>query len=189
MLKFTMISVTIYLMKILLMNVFLLLKAFDKIQSPIKHMLKKSKKWKFNQVMKQLNNFCKVCFSFTSFFISKNTYMFLLFSAQERRRVAKTLLNQSSSRSHSVFSIRLVTAPLQKDRFYPVNNNIHVSEMSLVDLAGSERAKRTENTGDRLAESNKINQSLLTLRQCFDKLRYGIFFFFYLNSLIFPFIF
>lgn len=31
---------------------------------------------------------------------------------QQRRRVAQTLLNSESSRSHSVFTIRLVQAPL-----------------------------------------------------------------------------
>uniref|UniRef100_A0A914P7H9 Kinesin-like protein n=1 Tax=Panagrolaimus davidi TaxID=227884 RepID=A0A914P7H9_9BILA len=93
--------------------------------------------------------------------------------AQERRKIAKTLLNKSSSRSHSIFIIRLVSASLHKDKYYPdsTKNDIHVAEMSLVDLAGSERAKRTLNTDERLAESNKINQSLLTLRQCMERLR------------------
>uniref|UniRef100_A0AC35F4R5 Kinesin-like protein n=1 Tax=Panagrolaimus sp. PS1159 TaxID=55785 RepID=A0AC35F4R5_9BILA len=93
--------------------------------------------------------------------------------AQERRKIAKTLLNKSSSRSHSIFNIRLVSASLHKDKYYPDSskNDIHVAEMSLVDLAGSERAKRTLNTDERLAESNKINQSLLTLRQCLERLR------------------
>ncbi len=40
-----------------------------------------------------------------------------------------------------------------------------------MDLAGSERTKRTCNEGDRLAEAGKINQSLSTLRKCFDQLR------------------
>lgn len=50
-------------------------------------------------------------------------------------------------------------------------SRIIVGQLSLVDLAGSERAKRTLNTGDRLNEAAKINQSLMTLRQCFEKLR------------------
>uniref|UniRef100_A0A914YRB3 Kinesin-like protein n=1 Tax=Panagrolaimus superbus TaxID=310955 RepID=A0A914YRB3_9BILA len=93
--------------------------------------------------------------------------------AQERRKIAKTLLNKSSSRSHSIFTIRLVSASLQKNKYYPdpSQNDIHVAEMSLVDLAGSERAKRTQNVEERLTESNKINQSLLALRQCFERLR------------------
>lgn len=46
-----------------------------------------------------------------------------------------------------------------------------ISQLTLVDLAGSERTKRTNNEGDRLAEAGKINQSLSTLRKCFDQLR------------------
>lgn len=33
------------------------------------------------------------------------------------------------------------------------------------------RAKRTQNVGERLAEANSINQSLMTLRQCIEVLR------------------
>ncbi|VDK52994.1 unnamed protein product [Anisakis simplex] len=95
------------------------------------------------------------------------------FRGQEKRSVADTLLNKSSSRSHSVFNIRLVMAPAEPGQFYPVadSKKIHTSQLSLVDLAGSERTKRTGNVGKRLAETCKINQSLLVLRQCFEKLR------------------
>jgi len=41
----------------------------------------------------------------------------------------------------------------------------------LVDLAGSERTNRTGNTGQRLAEASKINQSLMSLRNCIEVLR------------------
>ena len=36
----------------------------------------------------------------------------VLYHGQKQRRVAQTQLNQESSRSHSVFTIRLVQAPL-----------------------------------------------------------------------------
>lgn len=36
----------------------------------------------------------------------------VLYQGQKQRRVAQTQLNQESSRSHSVFTIRLVQAPL-----------------------------------------------------------------------------
>ena len=39
-----------------------------------------------------------------------------LYKGQKRRRVAQTQLNQESSRSHSVFNIRLVQAPLDPSR-------------------------------------------------------------------------
>uniref|UniRef100_A0A0N5AQP8 Kinesin-like protein n=1 Tax=Syphacia muris TaxID=451379 RepID=A0A0N5AQP8_9BILA len=97
----------------------------------------------------------------------------LFLKGQEKRRVGDTLLNKQSSRSHSIFNIRLVSAPCRIDIDYPESNpaGIHVSQLSLVDLAGSERSKRTGNEGVRLVESGKINQSLLVLRQCFEKLR------------------
>ena len=34
---------------------------------------------------------------------------------QKKRRVANTMLNQESSRSHSVFAVKLVQAPLDPD--------------------------------------------------------------------------
>lgn len=99
----------------------------------------------------------------------------LFCKGEERRRTSDTILNKESSRSHSVFTIRLVMAPFDGSSYsvYPDNdpNQIVVSQLSLVDLAGSERAKRTQNVGDRLAEAASINKSLMVLRQCFDKLR------------------
>ena len=41
----------------------------------------------------------------------------------------------------------------------------------MVDLAGSERTSRTNNTGQRLCEAGKINQSLMALRKCLELLR------------------
>ncbi|EFO21035.1 hypothetical protein LOAG_07453 [Loa loa] len=95
------------------------------------------------------------------------------YRGQERRRVGDTLLNKQSSRSHSIFNIRVVMAPYLPDTCYPDADptKIHVSQLSLVDLAGSERTKRTGNEGARLIESSKINQGLSVLRQCFEKLR------------------
>ncbi|KAI6204545.1 Kinesin-like protein [Aphelenchoides besseyi] len=89
--------------------------------------------------------------------------------ALEKRKQAATMLNASSSRSHIVFNLRLVLAPLRDDgTMYPTSDP---SQLSLVDLAGSERAKRTANRGEQLVESGKINQSLSVLRRCFDSLR------------------
>lgn len=42
----------------------------------------------------------------------ENSNMCDVIVGQQRRRVAQTLLNSESSRSHSVFTIRLVQAPL-----------------------------------------------------------------------------
>lgn len=89
-----------------------------------------------------------------------------------RRRIAHTNLNTESSRSHSVFSIRVVQAPLDLEgEIIADDNHLIVSQLSLVDLAGSERTVRTKNTGDRLREAGNINNSLMGLRNCIEILR------------------
>ncbi|XP_043280255.1 kinesin-like protein KIF23 isoform X2 [Venturia canescens] len=92
---------------------------------------------------------------------------------QRRRRVAHTALNTESSRSHSVFTVRLVQAPLDCEGEQVIQDKrvICVSQLSLVDLAGSERTNRTKNTGQRLREAGNINNSLMTLRSCLEILR------------------
>ncbi|XP_064645209.1 kinesin-like protein KIF23 isoform X2 [Lineus longissimus] len=92
---------------------------------------------------------------------------------QKRRKVAHTALNASSSRSHSVFNIRLVQAPLDPigEEVVQDKEKICVSQLSLVDLAGSERTNRTKNHGERLREAGNINQTLMVLRTCIECLR------------------
>ncbi|XP_032100536.1 kinesin-like protein KIF23 isoform X4 [Sapajus apella] len=92
---------------------------------------------------------------------------------QKKRRIANTHLNRESSRSHSVFNIKLVQAPLDADgdNVLQEKEQITVSQLSLVDLAGSERTNRTRAEGNRLREAGNINQSLMTLRTCMDVLR------------------
>lgn len=92
---------------------------------------------------------------------------------QKRKRMGHTLLNAESSRSHSVFTVRLVQAPTDSRGEYLIQDKrtISVSQLSLVDLAGSERTNRTKNTGARLREAGNINNSLMTLRTCMEILR------------------
>ncbi|XP_076626871.1 kinesin-like protein KIF23 isoform X1 [Colletes latitarsis] len=92
---------------------------------------------------------------------------------QRRRRVAHTALNAESSRSHSVFTIRLVQAPLncEGEQIIQDKRVVCITQLSLVDLAGSERTNRTKNTGQRLREAGNINNSLMTLRSCLETLR------------------
>ncbi|XP_012273994.1 kinesin-like protein KIF23 isoform X2 [Orussus abietinus] len=95
------------------------------------------------------------------------------YRGQRKRRVAHTALNAESSRSHSVFTIRLVQAPLDCEGEQVIQDKrvVCVSQLSLVDLAGSERTNRTKNTGQRLREAGNINNSLMTLRSCLEILR------------------
>jgi hypothetical protein len=69
-------------------------------------------------------------------------------------------MNDTSSRSHAVFTIQLrqIQHSLTADETLE-----RTARMRLVDLAGSERAKATEATGQRLVEGGKINRSLTTL--------------------------
>ncbi|XP_078007351.1 kinesin-like protein KIF23 isoform X5 [Phascolarctos cinereus] len=92
---------------------------------------------------------------------------------QKKRRIANTQLNRESSRSHSVFIIKLAQAPLDADgdNVLQEKEQITLSQLSLVDLAGSERTNRTKAEGNRLREAGNINQSLMTLRTCMEVLR------------------
>ncbi|XP_073425070.1 kinesin-like protein KIF23 isoform X3 [Dendrobates tinctorius] len=92
---------------------------------------------------------------------------------QKRRRIANTQLNRESSRSHSVFMIKLAQAPLDADgdNVLQEKEQVSLSQLSLVDLAGSERTNRTKAEGSRLREAGNINQSLMSLRTCIEALR------------------
>lgn len=77
---------------------------------------------------------------------------------QRRKRMAHNTLNTESSRSHSVFTIRLVQAPLDVygENILQDKKNISVSQLSFVDLAGSERTNRTNTSGQRLREAGEL---------------------------------
>lgn len=76
------------------------------------------------------------------------------------RTTASTKMNDTSSRSHAVFTIMLrqIHHDMESDE-----TTERSSRIRLVDLAGSERAKSTEATGQRLREGSNINRSLTTL--------------------------
>lgn len=76
------------------------------------------------------------------------------------RTTASTKMNDTSSRSHAVFTITLkqIHHDLSTDE-----TTERTARIRLVDLAGSERAKSTEATGQRLREGSNINKSLTTL--------------------------
>ncbi|XP_066144490.1 osmotic avoidance abnormal protein 3-like isoform X5 [Euwallacea fornicatus] len=83
---------------------------------------------------------------------------FYLNMGSKNRMIGATLMNQNSSRSHSIFTISI-------EQLNNVNNNqsIRKGKLNLVDLAGSERQTKTGATGDRLKEATKINLSLSAL--------------------------
>ncbi|KAM0925362.1 hypothetical protein ACQ4PT_004231 [Festuca glaucescens] len=76
----------------------------------------------------------------------------------QRRKVAHTGLNDVSSRSHAVLSIR-------------ISNDTVKGKLNLIDLAGNEDNRRTYNEGIRLQESSKINSSLFALSNVISALK------------------
>lgn len=93
---------------------------------------------------------------------SLDEIMKLFNKANENRSTASTLLNEKSSRSHSIFSI---TLNIREQSESSEEEILKSGKLNLVDLAGSENVMKAglSNNNDRIRESQKINQSLLTL--------------------------
>lgn len=90
----------------------------------------------------------------------------ILQEAQRNRSVAATKANERSSRSHSVFVLKLV------------GENSATGErcegtLNLVDLAGSERLKQSQAEGERMKETQSINKSLSCLGDVIEALGRG----------------
>jgi hypothetical protein len=81
----------------------------------------------------------------------------LLEQGNKMRTASATKMNARSSRSHSIFILKIQ----QKDVANP--QRVVFAALNLVDLAGSERASKTEATGARLKEGANINKSLMSL--------------------------
>ncbi|XP_077480797.1 kinesin-like protein KIF20A [Stigmatopora argus] len=87
----------------------------------------------------------------------------LLHCGNKNRSAAATRMNQSSSRSHTIFTMKLLKIERNAVRW--------MSEFSLCDLAGSERCNTAQTFGERLKEAGNINNSLLILGKCIKALR------------------
>ena len=106
----------------------------------------------------------------------------------KNRSTGATLMNQDSSRSHSIFTIIVEMVakpgsgssadstggsaatpgasphrPASGSPSKPQGSKIRVGKLYLVDLAGSERQSKTQASGERLREASKINLSLSAL--------------------------
>ncbi|KAK3750011.1 hypothetical protein QZH41_008653 [Actinostola sp. cb2023] len=82
----------------------------------------------------------------------------LIEQGNRQRSTAATKMNEVSSRSHAIFTIKFTQA-----KFLENLPSETISKIHLVDLAGSERASTSGATGDRLKEGSNINRSLVTL--------------------------
>ncbi|KAM0354273.1 hypothetical protein ACHAPU_001317 [Fusarium lateritium] len=97
---------------------------------------------------------------------SPSSVEMMLEEAQNNRSVAATKANERSSRSHSIFILKLV------------GENAATGErcegtLNLVDLAGSERLKHSQAEGDRMKETQNINKSLSCLGDVIEALGRG----------------
>lgn len=131
-----------------------------------------------------------ICFGLSEVPVtSVHDILVLVQRAQERRRVAETGVNARSSRSHSIFTMKVRCRKLVGS-----GELENVGKLHLVDLAGSECAKKVGpspeecaapcpaagrpgtlalNDEDRERERRSINQSLLTLGRVISALREG----------------
>lgn len=80
----------------------------------------------------------------------------LLHIASKNRTIGGTLCNERSSRSHSVFTLKLSGTN-------SITGECCEGLLNLIDLAGSERLSQSGATGDRLKETQAINKSLSSL--------------------------
>ena len=87
---------------------------------------------------------------------NKNEVAKLLKQSSKARSVGKTDMNERSSRSHMVFTLRL-------DGSNSRTGQTVGGVLNLIDLAGSERLSRSGATGERLKETQSINKSLSAL--------------------------
>nr|XP_053626502.1 LOW QUALITY PROTEIN: uncharacterized protein LOC128684368 [Cherax quadricarinatus] len=85
-----------------------------------------------------------------------------LLLGNKERSIAATGVNEKSSRSHAVFTIKLTHIQVEDVEGEQLESS-KVSIINLVDLAGSERVAAAQSQGDRLKEGVCINKSLLTL--------------------------
>ncbi|MES1905403.1 MAG: Kinesin-1 heavy chain [Paramarteilia canceri] len=93
----------------------------------------------------------------TNAFVSSSDETLKLFhEGLENRAVSSTQMNSHSSRSHSIFQLKL--RQVQHNRASELS-----SQFFIVDLAGSEQVSKTKAQGSVLNEAKHINKSLMTL--------------------------
>lgn len=125
---------------------------FDKKKHEIRHDMQKCKTHVSDLTTVELNSPSKV--------------ESILRKAMNNRSVAATKANERSSRSHSVFMLRLTGQN-------KLTGEKSEGTLNLVDLAGSERLSHSGSTGERLKETQNINRSLSCLGDVIGALGQG----------------
>ena len=96
--------------------------------------------------------------------------MDILNTGENHRIVAETKLNEKSSRSHTIFKIKIEFRKKELDKSNKDIEKSYTSILNLVDLAGSENMTNAKTEGIRLKEGSNINKSLLALSNVINKL-------------------
>ncbi|XP_052522552.1 kinesin-like protein KIF14 [Tympanuchus pallidicinctus] len=81
----------------------------------------------------------------------------------KQRATAATVMNDKSSRSHSVLTLVMTQTKVLLGVDEEQRDHRLTSHVNLIDLAGSECCSTAQTTGERLKEGVSINKSLLTL--------------------------
>lgn len=102
-----------------------------------------------------------------------NEALLVLRAGLKQRQIFSTLQNKTSSRSHCVFTIKVLKTPQFGNSAAEdaAKGKTSLSRISIVDLAGSERMRNTHSTGQRLKEAGDINNSIMVLGHCMETLR------------------
>ena len=89
----------------------------------------------------------------------------LLRLGMKNRETASTQMNAVSSRSHSLFQLKIEKITDDETQFGTGGQRVklRVSKLNMVDLAGSEKTAKSGSQGERFKEATKINLSLTTL--------------------------
>lgn len=100
-------------------------------------------------------------------FSAEEAYKILLVG-RGNLKVAATKFNHVSSRSHSIFTVKLIKIPNVDDPGY-----FCINRLSFCDLAGSERSGKVNSCSSRLKEAGNINTSLMVLGRCIETLKHN----------------
>eukprot|EP00736_Rhodelphis_marinus_P001669 Rmarinus@m.19291 len=95
----------------------------------------------------------------------------LMAQGNRMKQVAATKMNDRSSRSHSVFTLKIEQSSINPQTG-AASKSLH-AKLNLVDLAGSERVGSMGSTGARFKEGTMINKSLSTLGNVINALAGG----------------
>ncbi|KAI0852719.1 P-loop containing nucleoside triphosphate hydrolase protein [Daldinia vernicosa] len=95
---------------------------------------------------------------------SAKDFSALVDAGMKNRHFGATALNNGSSRSHFIISLKMVT------KIEDGHGKTLEGILSLVDLAGVERTKQAQTTGKAFKEGNDINLSLMALRNTLEAL-------------------